>query len=118
MLLPINEPFRIVELCERCLDRIFPPSFVFQGEAHDFWEGVYIHSGRVEITEGDTVFRAGEGDLIFHAPWVFHRIRSADGTAPHVLNFSFRAEGKLPEGIAGRILRPDAAGREMLERIQ
>ena len=118
MLVPIRESFRITALCDRFLDRVFPPSFVFQGEAHDFWEGVYVHSGRVEITGGDAVFMAGEGDLIFHAPWVFHRIRSADGTSPHVLNFSFRTEGTPPERLTEGILRPDAAAREAIVRLQ
>ena len=112
MLIPILPTFRIAAFYDRVFDRIFPRDLTFGGEAHDFYELVFLESGRVEITEEEEVYLLGEGDMILHAPMEFHRIRSADGTEPHVLNLSFTTEGSLPEALTAGVLHPGAAERK------
>ena len=116
MLVPIREGFRITALYHLIFDRIFPSDMSFGGEAHDFYELVYVESGEIEVTEDEEVYRLGEGDLILHAPMEFHRIRSSGGTEPHVFNLSFVAEGDLPEELTGGVFALDGARRaEFLE---
>ena len=80
--------------------------FVFNGESHDFWEAVFVESGRVDVTEDENFYTLSEGNVIFHAPMEFHRIRSSEGSAPKVFVFSFKASGELPAAII-----VDAVGR-------
>jgi len=77
--------------------------FVFNGESHEMWEIVFVQSGTVEVTENEKVYQLGKNNMIIHAPWEFHRIKSAGGTSPKLCVMSFFADGELPprlhEGI-------------------
>lgn len=111
-LIPISEQFRITAFYDLVLDRVFSPDMSFSGEAHDFYEIVFVESGRIEVTENEEVYLLGEGDMILHAPMEFHRIRSAEGTAPRVQNLSFATTGRLPEELLGGVLHPSPTGRK------
>ncbi len=104
MLRKIDSIFRINSM-GHTLDRRFEPNFAYDGEAHNFWEIVYVDEGKIEVVEDDNVYLMNEGDIIFHAPMEFHRIRTADNTNPHVLNLSFTAEGELPAKIKDGIFK-------------
>lgn len=78
-------------------------SFVFNGESHGFWEAVFVESGEVEVTEDENVYVLGAGNIIFHAPLEFHRIKSSGGTMPKGFIFSFSIDGELPEAIKGGV---------------
>lgn len=78
-------------------------SFIFNGESHDFWEAVFVESGEVEVTENENVYVLGSGNMIFHAPMEFHRIKSSGGSSPKGFIFSFLTSGDLPEAIKGGI---------------
>ena len=87
--------------------------FVFSGESHGFWEAVFVESGEVEVTEDENVYVLGAGNIIFHAPLEFHRIKSSGGTKPKGFIFSFLTSGELPEAIKGGIftLEPSQIGQ-------
>ncbi len=89
---PIKRDIRI-ESFMSCLDDIRPKGFDFSGEMHDFWEVVYLKSGCAIATADDRVYEITAGQLLFHKPLEFHRIRSAYDSAPHLLNISFTASG-------------------------
>jgi len=74
--------------------------FVFNGESHEMWEIVYILSGKVEVTENEKIYLLEKNNMIIHAPWEFHRIKSADGTSPRLHVMSFYAEGELPKKLS------------------
>jgi len=74
--------------------------FVFNGESHEMWEVVYVLSGKVEVTEDEKIYLLEKNNMIVHAPWEFHRIRSADGTSPRLYVMSFYAEGELPKKLS------------------
>lgn len=66
----------------------FDRSFSFEGEAHDFWEMVYIDSGSVEIhRDGEPLF-LNQGEIIFHKPNEFHTIK-AHNSSPNFFVISF-----------------------------
>ena len=73
--------------------------FVFHGESHEMWEIVFLKSGKVEVTENEKVYLLEKNNMIIHAPWEFHRIRSAGGTTPTVLVVSFTVKGEPPESL-------------------
>ena len=51
----------------------FPGGYEFSGEAHDFWECVYVKEGTATICASDKVYRLEKGDIIFHKPLEFHK---------------------------------------------
>jgi len=78
--------------------------FSFQGEKHDAWEIVYVLSGEVESTEDERVYHLKAGDMLFHAPQEFHKIRSCGQTRPHGYIFSFQSSGNLPESLKNGVI--------------
>lgn len=69
----------------------FDKNYSFDGESHDFWEIVCVTDGKVAVTADNDVYTLGSGQMIFHKPMEFHRIRSEGGTSPTVYIFSFAA---------------------------
>ena len=51
--------------------------FVFNGEAHDFWEFMYVDKGSVLIRSEDDHLHLNTGDIIFHQPNEFHAIQQS-----------------------------------------
>lgn len=107
MFIKTKEKFRIDSIYKFIYDRVFDDNFIFDGEIHDFWEIVYVDSGNIEVVENDEIYLLQEGDMIFHAPMEFHRIRSDKNTTPHVLNLSFTAKGSLPANLKEGIFKLD-----------
>ena len=67
--------------------------FSFDGESHNFWEMVYVDSGRVEIMANNRRLSLKQGDTVFHKPNEFHTLRAA-GTAANVFVISFVCSSK------------------------
>ncbi len=109
MFLEVESPFRISGILNYVPDRTFAADFSYDGEKHDFWEVIYVLSGKLEVTEDEKVYLMGERDILFHAPNEFHRVRSAENTCPRVLNLSFKVEGTIPEELKSGVmnLSPD-----------
>lgn len=60
------------------IDNEHDRSFSFPGEAHPFWEMVYVVEGHVGVTADDRIYVLSAGDLIVHKPMEFHKIWSED----------------------------------------
>lgn len=84
------------------IDAVRPKGFYFEGEMHDFWELVCVTEGVAAATGDERVYSLKKGDLIFHKPMEFHRVWSAEGTAPRLLIVSFEATGKGMEYFNNR----------------
>ena len=56
--------------------------FVFNGEAHDFWEFMYVDKGSVLIRSEDDHLHLNTGDIIFHQPNEFHAIQAIGDKSP------------------------------------
>lgn len=98
-------------------DVIRPQNFYFAGEMHNFWELVYVVDGKATATADERVYSLSSGQLIFHKPMEFHRIWSADGTAPHLLIVSFDADGEKMKDFENRVVDLDLHKEEMLKDI-
>lgn len=83
----------------------FDKHFASEGEAHDFWEMVYVESGEFLCTAGDTALTLHEGEAMFHRPGEYHR-HTADGIcAPHVFIISFECRSEGMRFFEGRRIR-------------
>lgn len=90
-------------------------SFVFNGESHDLWEIVFITDGEVEVVEDGNVYFLRAGDMILHAPYEFHRIRSKSGNRPEGCVMTFKATGDLPSELkSGIFMLTDSQRNEYL----
>lgn len=112
----VERPFNIESMAYP-LRQNFTRSYAFDGESHNFIELVYIHNGKAEVSENDKVYLLGDGNLIVHAPMEFHRIKSADGTAPTVYNLSLIIKGKVPEALYDGVFELDDDERKEYMRI-
>ena len=66
----------------------FDSTFTFAGEAHNFWELVYVDKGRVEVCRDGERICLEQGQVIFHKPNEFHSIRALD-SEPNFMVISF-----------------------------
>ena len=66
----------------------FDKNFTFDGEAHDFWEMVYVDKGIVLVKSEQEELVLSQGDIIFHKPNEFHAIK-AYHSAPNFFVISF-----------------------------
>ncbi|MBE7025932.1 MAG: AraC family transcriptional regulator [Ruminococcaceae bacterium] len=103
MFCPVRRAFSVLQIMsafeeERAVD------FYFKGEMHDFWEVVYVASGKIGVTEGEQVYELEKGDIIFHRPMEFHKVWSCGPKRPHVFTMSFKTEGVVPSTIGDGIL--------------
>lgn len=81
--------------------------FSFDGESHPFFELVYVEDGAVGAASGGDVFSLAAGQLILHAPMVFHRIWATQNTTPTVIILSFSARNLSVFG--SRVYTADSA---------
>lgn len=75
----------------------FGKNYIFPGETHDFWELVYVDSGKVLITAGKNTYTLKQREMIFHKPNEFHAISSDKDTPSNVFIISFVSSSKNME---------------------
>lgn len=116
MVKEIPHPF-LIHGFHRPNDFHWDEHFVFLGEKHDSWEVVYVLAGEVECTEDERIYHLKPGDMLFHAPLEFHKIRSYARTEPHVFVFSFESSGYLPESLKNGVISLSEEERNTYERL-
>lgn len=72
----------------------FDKNFVFDGESHNFWEMVYVDTGKVEIKRDNESLVLSQGEIVFHKPNEFHSIKALD-SAPNFFVVSFVCNSPL-----------------------
>lgn len=75
-------------------------SFSNDGEYHNFWEAVAVMEGEIEVVEDERVYNLISGDIVFHKPMEFHRIKSVNNGCARVLILTFMNTGKLPDKLS------------------
>ena len=97
----------------------FEEDYYFDGEAHDFWEMVFILDGNIGATANETVYLLNKGQVIFHSPMEFHKIWAENGTTPTVLIISFDTEKmpKMPHQVFSLIQENIDEAEEILKLI-
>lgn len=95
----------------------YNPGFYFRGEYHDFWEAVYVISGKLGVSADEKIFDLGEGDVIFHKPMEFHRLWNTDTQNAHLFIMSFRLSGKLAEKLSDKVMHLSGHQRELMHSL-
>lgn len=66
--------------------------YSYEGESHDFFESLFVLHGCAAVTAGQEVLLLEGGQMIFHPPGEFHRIRNAGSEPLSYLVLSFSAD--------------------------
>lgn len=91
-------------------------NFRFKGERHNFWEMVYIDSGKAQIVADEKEFTLKQGDVFFHRPNEPHTIYTTNTFANSVI-ISFDVKGKSIKKLAGKIHSLDDIEKSCLNRV-
>ena len=95
----------------------FSKDYRFPGEAHAFWELVYIDNGELAAMSEDTEHKIKKGGLILHRPNEWHTLY-ADGTnAASAIIISFKCSAKALLGLCGRVFYTGNSERNLLSDI-
>ncbi len=91
--------------------------FSFEGEKHNFWEFVYIDKGAINAIAEDKDHNLIKGDIIFHKPNEFHKLRANGRIAPNLIIMSFSCKSPAMKWFNGKILRIGNEEKNLLARI-
>lgn len=107
-----------------CIDHIimvhyfeYSADLWFEGEAHDFWEFVYVAEGCIEVYADDVRHVVKKGEVLFHQPNEFHTLRAYDGTCPNLVVISFISHDSAMNFFRHRQLTVSAEERQLLSKI-
>lgn len=95
----------------------YSSSYSFVGEAHDFWELVYVDSGSVLVTAGEERFSLSRGQAVFHPPKEFHALAANGVEAPNLVVVGFGCRSAAMDFFRGYRGFFGAAERENLARV-
>jgi len=95
----------------------YAKDFYFPGEAHDFWEFLYVDTGVVEVEAGEDQHTLFKGDMIFHRPGEFHRLWANGKTAPNLVVISYSCSSPAARWFDGKILRIGEDERNLLAHL-
>ncbi len=87
-MLPLKELIRVDKLVTIHYFE-FEKNYCFSGEAHQFWEFLYVDKGEVDILAGKKGYKLQKGDIVFHSPNEFHSVKANGRTAPNIMVVSF-----------------------------
>ena len=91
--------------------------FSFAGEAHNFWEMVYVDSGCVEIQAGSKLLHLKQGEITFHKPNEFHALKTDGKTAANVFVISFVCSSSAMKFFKGKVAVVPAKLRKHIANI-
>lgn len=91
--------------------------FSFEGEAHNFWEFLYVDKGEIGITAGRNTTTLKKGDIVFHKPNEFHNVKATGSAAPNLVVVSFSSASPVMNFFEDKILRVDELERNLLAEI-
>ena len=95
----------------------FAKDYKFDGEAHDFWELVYVDNGELTVSAEDTKRRLGKGELIFHAPNEWHSLKADGVSAASAIIVSFFSASEALKDLRGRSFKLGNTERTLLSDI-
>ena len=88
----------------------------FEGDAHDFWELMYVDRGEAAVRLDGKVHTLHAGEILLYAPNTVHcPVGNWEGVAVGFV--SFACESPALWEIADTCMRPDAASRHLLAEL-
>lgn len=92
----------------------FGKDFSHAPEKHDFWEMVYVDSGRINAITNGVGCTLEEGQAIFHEPMEIHAHISDNRVANNMLVISFSASGEMLQSLKNKTFNLDKTGKMLL----
>ena len=94
-----------------------PPGYFFSGEAHNFWEVVFVVDGSVCVCADDKVMELEKIQMIFHHPMEFHSLRVSSSTPTELFIMSFDCNGRFMERFKKCVFQLERSECEKLADI-
>ena len=101
---PLHQPLVIREMYSLFVQD-YEKDYVFPGESHNFWEGIYLLKGKICASGDQHVYNLAQGDIHFHAPLEFHQFYIDDPNGAKLFIFSFSADGMPLEFLKQTVFR-------------
>ena len=95
----------------------YEKDYSFKGEAHDFWEIVYVDKGEIEIDMGPEKRILTQGHAVFHQPNEYHNLRANGVVAPNLVVISFSCKSPAINFFKKRILPLSDIEKHLLATI-
>jgi len=92
-------------------------NYRFPGEQHPFWELVYVDDGAIHARNGEDDFIASAGELLLHAPDVFHLAEGNGQTDSHIFIISFTSRSPAMEKFRDLRIQLPARLRALISSI-
>ena len=94
----------------------YKKNFRFKGEKHNFWEVVYIDSGKATVVANEKEFSLNQGMCFLHKPNEPHTIYTTDMFANSVI-ITFDCKNKELFSLCGKILTLSDEQKILLNKI-
>ena len=91
--------------------------YVYEGEAHDFWEFLCVDKGTVGVVAGDVPYTLNKDQVIFHKPNEFHNVLANGIVAPNLVVIGFECHSPAMKFFENRILEISPQERMLLGNI-
>lgn len=95
----------------------YSKSYAYPGEAHDFWECVYVDRGEIIATAGEREIRLCRGEILFHEPNEWHTLRANGIVAPNLVVLSFSCPSPAMAAFRGLHAKLGQRSRELISGI-
>lgn len=89
----------------------------YKGEAHDFWELVFLDKGEAIIRGDERCYHLKKDDCILHPPMEFHTVKAEGGRAINLVVISFSSPSRYLYKLHGDILHLEDAAKDHLCQI-
>lgn len=109
----VREQIRITDMYS-LFEVHYDEGYAFPGEAHDFWECVYIMEGTACVSGNERVYNLSQGSIIFHKPLEFHKFIVDSAGGADLLIFSFAAEGPLTSYLGEKVFALSLPQQELV----
>lgn len=85
----------------------YTKNFIYEGEAHDFWELLFVDFGSIEVTANTQTVSLKKGEMIFHKPNEFHALKADGKVAPNLIVISFKCDAPCMSFFENQIITID-----------
>lgn len=101
---PVREQIRITDMYS-LFEAHYEKGYAFPGEAHNFWECLYVVNGEACVSGNERVYNLSRGSIIFHKPLEFHKFIINGIGGADLLIFSFAAQGPLTACLEEKVFK-------------
>lgn len=89
-------------------------NYFFPGEQHDFWELVYVDSGKISAVADNFGYILEQGEMIFHKPNEFHTLASSPNEPHNILVTTFETHSPAMDFFKNKIFTLNLKQKKIL----